>query len=421
MKASMMIAAGLLLAACGGGESNGSPIGPPGPPPVLTGIVQGTVVDAAGAPVSGIGVQLTGNGQPTRTASSDGTGAFTISSVPPGAYSLSVISAIGVALRAPSTASVTVSSGATSVAGAFVVAVVPLGQWGLRAPLLEANSEYALAEANGKIYAMGGYPFSRVTVRTVQIYDIATNSWSFGPMLPEPNNHGMAAAVNGKIYLIGGQLTADQEGYVNTVYELDPAVGSWVTKAPMPTTRSGGVAVVLDGKIYVAGGRVPSGADFAVFDPVANTWETLPNLPTQRNHITGAAIGGRIHVVGGRLANGLSPFKTDAHEVYDPASRQWTTAAPMLAARSGINGVMANGCFHVWGGEAPTGMTPQHEVYDPSTDQWVRLQNMPIPVHGVVGSAFVGGVIWVTGGGTQIGGSSGSLYNQTYRPDVVCG
>jgi N-acetylneuraminic acid mutarotase len=204
------------------------------------------------------------------------------------------------------------------------------------------------------------------------------------------------------------------------VYELDPAVGVWETKAPMPTMRSGGVAVVRGGKIYVAGGRVPQGADFAVFDPVANTWQTLPNLPTQRNHISGVEINGRIHIVGGRLGNGLSPLKTDAHEVYDPATNLWTTAAPMLSARSGINGVIANGCFHVWGGESPTGMTPQHEFYDPIADRWIRLRDMPIPVHGVVGSAFVDGLIWVTGGGTQIGGSFGSLYNQTYRPDVVC-
>ena len=145
---------------------------------------------------------------------------------------------------------------------------------------------------------------------------------------------------------------------VNTVYELDPAKGAWVEKARMPTARSGGVAVVHDGKIYVAGGRVPRGNDFAVYDPAADRWEVLPDLPSQRNHITGAAINGRIHIVGGRLGNGLSPLKSDANEVFDPQTRTWTTAAPMLSGRSGMNGVMARGCFHVWGGEAPTGMTP---------------------------------------------------------------
>ena len=45
---------------------------------------------------------------------------------------------------------------------------------------------------------------------------------------------------------------------------------------------------------------------------------------------------------------------------------------------------------------------------------------MPTPVHGVVGAAFVNGLIWVTGGGTGLGGTHGSHHNQTYRPEVSC-
>src|SRR5215208_7164696 len=203
------------------------------------------------------------------------------------------------------------------------------GEWGHRAALIEPNSELALAESNGKLYLLGGYPSSRQTSRTVQIYDIASDRWELGPLLPQPNNHGMAAGVNGKIYLIGGQTQADDPpggppSYVNTVYELDPARGTWVAKAPMPTARSSGVAIVHDGKIYVAGGRPPRGYDFAVYDPTTDRWEVLPDLPTQRNHITGAAINGRIHVVGGRLGPGLSPEMTTAHEVFDPQAGTWT-------------------------------------------------------------------------------------------------
>ena len=295
------------------------------------------------------------------------------------------------------------------------------GEWGNRAEMLEANSELALAEANGKLYLLGGYPASRATSRTVQVYDIATNEWSLGPQLPQPNNHGMAASVNGKIYLIGGQTSdVSDQGYQNTVYELDPAVGEWVTKAPMPTARGAGVAIVLDGKIYVAGGRPPRGNDFAVYDPAADSWEVLPNLPSQRNHLTGAAIEGRVHVVGGRLGHGLSPQMTTAHEVFDPGTGTWSTAAPMLRARSGMNGVMARGCFHVWGGEGPAGMFPDHDYYDPRDDTWTRLEDMPVPVHGVYGSAFVDELIWVSGGGTDIGGIHGSTHNQVYRPEVSC-
>jgi N-acetylneuraminic acid mutarotase len=295
------------------------------------------------------------------------------------------------------------------------------GQWSQRAQLIEANSELALAELNRKIYLLGGYPASRQTARTVQVYDIATDSWELGPPLPQPNNHGMAAAVNGKVYLIGGQTTDLSEGpYVDSVYELDPAKGQWVEKERMPTARSSGVAVVLNGLIYVAGGRPPHGSDFAVYDPLADRWQVLPNLPSQRNHLTGAAIGGRIHVVGGRLGQGLSALMTTAHEVFDPGTGTWTTAAPMLRARSGMNGVMARGCFHVWGGEGPGGMFPDHDYYDPRSNQWIALHPMPMPVHGVYGSAFVDGVIWASGGGTNIGGNHGSLHNQVFFPTVSC-
>ncbi|HWI17711.1 MAG TPA: kelch repeat-containing protein, partial [Vicinamibacterales bacterium] len=244
------------------------------------------------------------------------------------------------------------------------------GQWGQRPALIEANSELAVAEANGKLYLMGGYPASRQTARTVQVYDIASGNWQLGPQLPQPNNHGMAAGVNGRVYLIGGQTMADAPTYVDTVYELNPASGVWVEKARMPTARSSGVAVVHDGKIYVAGGRPPRGSDFAVYDTRTDSWQVLPALPTQRNHFTGEAINGRIHFVGGRQGDGLSPLMTTVHEVYDPQTGSWTTAAPMLRARSGMNGVMARGCFHVWGGEGPAGMFPDHDYFDPRSNQW---------------------------------------------------
>lgn len=295
------------------------------------------------------------------------------------------------------------------------------GTWTQRAPLIEANSELALAEVNRKLYLLGGYPASRQTARTVQVYDMATDTWSLGPPLPQPNNHGMAVGVNGKVYLIGGQPTDLSEGpYVDTVYELDPARGTWIEKSRMPTARSSGVAVVLDGLIYVAGGRPPHGSDFAVFDPMADHWQVLPNLPSQRNHLTGAAIGGRIHIVGGRLGQGLSALMTTAHEVFNPATGAWTTAAPMLRARSGMNGVIARGCFHVWGGEGPGGMFADHDYFDPRTNQWIRLQDMPLPVHGVYGSAYVDALIWAAGGGTNTGGNHGSLHHQVFWPTLGC-
>ena len=99
--------------------------------------------------------------------------------------------------------------------------------WSLLATMPVANSEIAVAELAGKIYVIGGYPWDRKTVATVQMYDSATDKWQIVAPLPVPLNHVMAASANGKVYAIGGQMSEnsdpDKAGFVNTTYEYDPA------------------------------------------------------------------------------------------------------------------------------------------------------------------------------------------------------
>lgn len=300
-----------------------------------------------------------------------------------------------------------------------------MNAWGRRADLLEANSEMSVEELNGKIYVIGGYPSNRVTVDTVQVYDPVTDAWERTTPLPRPLNHLMTGSVNGKLYVIGGQTTSAGSGnFSDAVYEYDPATAQWRTRTPMPTARGGGAAAVLDGKIYVAGGRPPRGADFAVYDPQQDRWTVLPDLPTQRNHLGVAAAYGKIYVIGGRFEAGFESEITDVVEVFDPKTGAWSRAANMIEPRGGIDAVTAYGCIHVFGGEGtnqhPNGVFPFHEVYNPVTDTWTRLENMPIPVHGVTGAVFLAGLIYLPGGGTMQGGSSGGVQHQVFRPDMVC-
>ena len=92
--------------------------------------------------------------------------------------------------------------------------------------------------------------------------------------------------------------------------------------------------------------------------------------------------------------------------------------------RGGLNAVEALGCLHVFGGEgnneAESGVYPDHDVYNPMTDTWTSLGAMPVPVHGVTGLAFRNGLIYLPGGGTSDGGSSGSTIHQVYRPNISC-
>lgn len=305
----------------------------------------------------------------------------------------------------------------------------PAMEWSKRAPLLAPNSEMAVAYLDGKIYVVGGYPSTRVSVDTVQVYDIKSDSWRPTTPYPTPINHASAVGLDGVLYVIGGQTNAGSQNepsrYTSAVYAYDPKTEKWTARAPMPTARSAIAHDVINGRIFVAGGRPPRGHDFAVYDPKADKWTSLPDMPTARNHMAAAAIDGKLYVAGGRFGGGFRSEITAALEMYDPETNTWTPKRPMSEPRSGLNGIAVDGCFHTFGGEhpsaGPSGVFPHHEVYNPKTDRWTRLPDMPIPVHGVTGLAYVNGWIHLPGGGTKMGGSSGSTHHQVVRPAMRCG
>lgn len=279
----------------------------------------------------------------------------------------------------------------------------------------------SVAELEGQVYVLGGYPSTRVSTTTVQVYDPGADRWRVGVPLPVALNHTMSASVNGVLYVIGGQVEAGGDGpFVNTVHAFDPRRGTWTTRAPMPTARAGGGVAVVEGRLYVAGGRPPRGSDFAAYDPAADRWEVLPALPTQRNHVGMVSIGRRVYVVGGRTGAGFETPTLDRVEVYDVATGQWSAGPPLPKPRGGVNAIQAHGYLHVFGGEgnpaAANGVFPDHDVLDPVRGTWYRLPDMPVPVHGVTGAAFLNGLIHLPGGGISSGGSSGSTIHQVYRP-----
>ena len=292
-------------------------------------------------------------------------------------------------------------------------------RWSTRANLLVANSEMGVAELDGRIYVMGGYPASRITSATVQVYDPASNAWHLTQPMPVALNHMMPAVANGKLYVIGGQTDDGSTSFINTVLEFDPATTNWSFKAFMPTSRSSGAAAVIGDLIYVAGGRPQRGQDFAVYHTVSNTWRTLTNMPTGRNHLAAAAIDGRVYVAGGRLLAGFNSPMTAVLEVYDPTTGLWTSAASLPTPRGGVNGIAADGKFFVFGGEGPNGMFDDMDMYVPSLNRWFRLESLPVAVHGVTGAAFLDGWIHLPGGGTSTGGSSGSTIHQVFRVEGI--
>jgi hypothetical protein len=290
----------------------------------------------------------------------------------------------------------------------------PPGEYAEREMLPFANSEMAVAETNGVIYVLGGYPSSREVQTTVQAYTIASDTWDIVASLPLPLHHPVALGFEGKVYSLGGQSTMSSDGDTGRSFVYDPGQDEWTELATMPTARGAGAGAIVGDVIYVGGGRPPAGNAFEAYDVSEDEWTELPPLPTQaneRNHLAAAAVGTKVYFAGGRYdGGGFSDPMTDRLDVFDTVAKTWSPGASMLRERGGVNGVLAFGCFHVWGGEgANTGevndVFPDHDVYDPRSDSWTPLAPLPTPVHGVTGAAFVDGLIYMPGGGIQQGES----------------
>lgn len=147
------------------------------------------------------------------------------------------------------------------------------------------------------------------------------------------------------------------------------------------------------------GSAMPPVVAFALALALADAWTRGPDLPEVNDHGMAAALDGGVGLFGGQ---------TDPNSTHVDTVHALDTRVP------------GAGCVHVWGGEEAAGVFPDHDVYDPKGDRWTRLPDTAIPIHGVTGATFADGLIFVTGGGDQVGGNSGTLPNRVYRPAIRC-
>src|SRR5207244_3218202 len=119
-------------------------------------------------------------------------------------------------------------------------------------------------------------------------------------------------------------------------------------------------------------------------------------------------VDGKIHVIGGRFD--ASTDNTGLHDVYDPASKTWTSAAPMPTPRSGVAAALYRGRIAVAGGECNGGkLFTEAEAYDIKSGRWLTLPMVPSPRHGW-NAATDGRTLFFPGGAPACGtGASDTL------------
>src|SRR6184192_547620 len=159
---------------------------------------------------------------------------------------------------------------------------------------------HASVYLNGKIYRIAGRAIG--TDFHVEVYTIATNTWSMAANYPFANHTLMAVALGSYIYAGGGNASPDK------TWRYDPGTNTWddAAIADLPAGRSAAASGTYNGRWLLAGGDV----NFAIstsaiaWDPATNTWTNLPNMVQARDFLEGAMAGQSFYAVAGDSAPG---------------------------------------------------------------------------------------------------------------------
>ncbi len=132
--------------------------------------------------------------------------------------------------------------------------------WAQLADAPRARDHFAAAVANGKIYAMGGRrsgfngDIFKHTTPEVDVYDIASNTWSTLPSslnIPTQRAAASVAILGDEILVIGGEgasIAHNQTEAFNVVTQ------SWRTVSPLVQARHATSAIVYNNEVYIACG-----------------------------------------------------------------------------------------------------------------------------------------------------------------------
>ena len=227
------------------------------------------------------------------------------------------------------------------------------------------------------------------------------------------DNGASYSIANGNFRVNGGVSTASA-----TVHTGDSIV---VTRLPVAHDSS---STFLQSTLQ--GRTIPPAPTINVARYDFNPFAAAGSLTTARTNSTATVLqNGQVLVAGGLVA-GTSPAATDAAELYNPVTNQWTSAASMKVKRVGHTATLLNnGQVLVVGGDV-AGAAGTAELYDPTTNTWTKMAAstpaiLSSPAYGHIYHTatllnngqvlIVGGITYSPASKASTGATSPELYN----------
>ncbi|KAG6512809.1 F-box/kelch-repeat protein At1g67480-like [Zingiber officinale] len=146
-----------------------------------------------------------------------------------------------------------------------------LNRWSTLTKMNIARCDFACAELDGFIYAVGGIDSHGDCLSSVEVYDPSINKWTIIESLRCPRWGCFACSFEDKLYVMGGRssFTIGNTKFVNVYH---PESHSW------NEMRSGCVMVtahaVLDNKLFCIEWK--NQRKLAIFNPVDSSWNKVP-------------------------------------------------------------------------------------------------------------------------------------------------
>ncbi|KAI3970273.1 hypothetical protein MKX01_023920 [Papaver californicum] len=196
-----------------------------------------------------------------------------------------------------------------------------LNRWSTLAAMNVARYDFACAEVNGVVYAVGGYGVDGVSLSSAEVYDPETNIWTLIESLRRPRWGCFAYGIEGKLYVMGGRssFTIGNSRFVDVYNPKDRTWCEVKNGCVMVTAHA-----VLGKQLFCMEWK--NQRKLAIFNPNDNSWKMIP-VP-----LTGSS---RIGFRFGILDNKLLLFSVEKEPgyrtlLYDPnaaTGSEWQTSS----------------------------------------------------------------------------------------------